>query len=133
MSKGASMGQDGKTILGYLPDLFFSAKIRDTATYLGHAATISRTPDDLLSKAREISPDLVIVDLTADEVSLEEPLRKLRQDAETSRVPLLAFTTHAAWKKTAPLHPLCNQVVTKEVLARDLPALLQKYLGETTS
>ena len=126
------MGQNSKMILGFVPDLFFSTKIRDTATYLGHTATISRTPDDLLNKARELSPDLLIVDLTAEDVILEEPLRQLRQEGDISPVPLLAFTTHAAWKQTAPLHALCDQVVTKEVLARDLPALLQKYLGGET-
>ena len=126
------MEQHSKKILGLVPDLFFSTKLRDTAAYLGHSATISRTPDDLLNKARELSPDLVIVDLTAEDVNLNEPLRQLRPKGEASPTPLLAFTTHAAWKQTAPLHPLCDQVVTREVLARDLPALLQKYLGEET-
>lgn len=123
------MGQDGKTILAYVPDLFFSTKIQDTAHHLGHTATISRTTGDLFQKVRELSPALVIVDLTAEEGSLEESLMQLRAETETAPAPLLAFTTHAAWKRTAPLHRLCNEVVTKEALARDLPALLQKYLG----
>jgi DNA-binding NarL/FixJ family response regulator len=126
------MTQDGKTILGFVPDLFFSTKIRDTAKYLGHSATISRTTDDLIHKARELSPALIIVDLTAEGVNLEEPLTQLKIEADTAPVPLLAFTTHAAWKQTTPLHHLCNRVVTKEVLARDLPGLLQKYLGPET-
>ncbi len=126
------MEQDGKTILGFVPDLFFSTKIRDTAKYLGYTATISRTTDDLIQKAGELSPALIIVDLTAEGVNLEEPLTQLRLEAETAPVPVLAFTTHAAWKQTTPLHRLCDQVVTKEVLARDLPVLLQKYLGAET-
>jgi DNA-binding response OmpR family regulator len=123
------MDHNGKTILGFLPDLFFSTKVRDTANYLGHTAEMSRTTDDLIQKARELSPKLLIVDLTAEDVNLEEPLTRLRGETQTAAIPLLAFTTHAAWQQTAPLHPLCNQVVTKEVFSRDLPALLQKYLG----
>ncbi|MBW8056737.1 MAG: hypothetical protein V3U42_08790 [candidate division NC10 bacterium] len=126
------MGQNRKTILAFVPDLFFSTKVRDTANYLGHTVEISRTTADLIQKARELSPHLLIVDLTAEDVNLEEPLTQLRGEAESLPIPLLAFTTHAAWKQTAPLHPLCNQVVTKEVFARDLPALLQKYLGAET-
>lgn len=126
------MEQKGKVILGFVPDLFFSTKIRDTAKYLGHTATISRTTDDLIQKAGELSPILIIVDLTAEGVDLEQPLTQLRLEAETAPVPVLAFTTHAAWKQTTPLHRLCDQVVTKEVLARDLPVLLQKYLGAET-
>ncbi len=126
------MEQKGKMILGFVPDLFFSTKIRDTAKYLGHTATISRTTDDLIRKAGELSPILIIVDLTAEGVDLEQPLTQLRLEAETAPVPVLAFTTHAAWKQTTPLHPLCDQVVTKEVLARDLPVLLQKYIGAET-
>jgi len=124
------MGQDGKMILAFVPDLFFSTKIQDTAKHLGHTATVSRTPDDFVRKAQELSPALLIVDLTAEGTSLEELLMQLRR--ETSPIPLLAFTTHAAWKQTAPLHRLCDQVVTKEALARDLPALLGKYLGGET-
>ncbi|MEE8326043.1 MAG: hypothetical protein V3W10_08570 [candidate division NC10 bacterium] len=126
------MEQKGKMILGFVPDLFFSTKIRDTAKYLGHTATISRTTDDLIQKAGELSPILIIVDLTAEGVDLEQPLTQLRLEAETAPVPVLAFTTHAAWKQTTPLHRLCDQVVTKEVLARDLPVLLQKYIGAET-
>ncbi|MEE9221426.1 MAG: hypothetical protein V3U34_07875, partial [candidate division NC10 bacterium] len=70
--------------------------------------------------------------LTAEGVDLEQPLTQLRLEAETAPVPVLAFTTHAAWKQTTPLHRLCDQVVTKEVLARDLPVLLQKYIGAET-
>lgn len=123
------MTQDGKTILGFVPDLFFSTKIRDTARYLGHSATIARTTDDLIQKAGELSPTLIIVDLTAEGVHLDESLTRLRGEAEAAPVPLLAFTTHAAWKRTTPLHHLCTQVVTKEVFARELPTLLQKYLS----
>ena len=126
------MGRDGKTILAFVPDLFFSTKIQDTAKHLGHAATISRTPGDFVRKAQELSPALLIVDLTAEGMGLEELLAKLRLETETAPIPLLAFTTHAAWKQTAPLHRLCNQVVTKDELSRDLPALLAKYLGAET-
>ena len=126
------MGRDGKTILAFVPDLFFSTKIQDTAKHLGHAATISRTPDDFVRKAQELSPALLIVDLTAEGMGLEELLAKLRIETETAPIPLLAFTTHAAWKQTAPLHRLCNQVVTKDELSRDLPALLAKHLGAET-
>ena len=126
------MGRDGKMILAFVPDLFFSTKIQDTAKHLGHTATVSRTTDDFVRKAQELSPALLIVDLTAEGTSLEETLTQLRLERHASSIPLLAFTTHAAWKQTAPLHRLCNQVVTKEALARDLAALLGKYLaGET--
>jgi len=126
------MGRDGKTILAFVPDLFFSTKIQDTAKHLGHTATISRTTDDFVRKAHELSPALLIVDLTAQGTSLEELLMQLRRESQASPVPLLAFTTHAAWKQTAPLHRLCSQVVTKDELSRDLPALLAKYLGAET-
>jgi DNA-binding NarL/FixJ family response regulator len=126
------MGRDGKTVLAFVPDLFFSTKIQDTAKHLGHTATISRTPDDFFRKARELSPALLIMDLTAEGTNLEGTLMQLRGGVQASPIPLLAFTTHADWKHTSPLHPLCDQVVTKEALARDLAALLTKYLGGET-
>ncbi len=117
-----------KTILGFVPDLFFSARIGETAKHLGYAVTFVKKTDDLLQKTRDLSPALLIIDLTPEGINLEDPLIQLRLEAETAPIPLLAFTTHAAWRQTAPLHRLCNQVVTKEVLTRDLPTLLRKYL-----
>src|SRR3970040_2856091 len=73
------MGQDGKTILAFVPDLFFSTKIQDTAKHLGHTATISRTPDDFVRKAQELSPALLIVGLTAEGTSLEALLIQVRR------------------------------------------------------
>jgi CheY-like chemotaxis protein len=126
------MGRDAKTILAFVPDLFFSAKIQDTAKHLGHTATVSRSTADFVRNAQDLSPALLIVDLTAEETGLDDVLMRLRAEERTASIPLLAFTSHVAWKQTAPLHRLCDQVVTKEVLARDLPALLTKYLdGET--
>ena len=126
------MGRDAKTILAFVPDLFFSAKIQDTAKHLGHTATVSRSTADFVRNAQDLSPALVIVDLTAEETGLDDVLMRLRAEERTASIPLLAFTSHAAWKQTAPLHRLCDQVVTKEALARDLPVLLTKYLdGET--
>jgi len=122
------MGNTTKMILGFVPDLFFSTRIGETARHLGYAATFVKKTDDLLQKARDLSPSLLIVDLTPEGINLEDPLTQLRLEAETALIPLLAFTTHAAWRQTASLHRLCNQVVTKEALTRDLPTLLRKYL-----
>src|SRR3989304_1682441 len=97
------MGQDGKTILAFVPDLFFSTKIQDTAKHLGHTATISRTPDDFVRKAQELSPALLIVDLTAEGTSLEELLMQVRRGSPGSPPP-----------------------------PRDLAALLGKHLGGET-
>jgi hypothetical protein len=128
----AAMAPDDKVILAFVPDLFFSTKIQDTAKHLGHTATISRSTADFIQKAHDLSPALLIVDLTAREPGLDEVLMQVRLQDAVAATPLLAFTTHAAWKQTAPLHRLCNQVVTKEALARELPTLLTKYLaGET--
>jgi DNA-binding response OmpR family regulator len=124
------MGNETKVILGFVPDLFFSTRIGETAKHLGYTVAFAKKTDDLLQKARDLSPVLLIVDLTPEGINLEGPLIQLRLEAETASIPLLAFTTHAAWRQTAPLHRLCNQVVTKEALTRDLPTLLRKYLEE---
>ena len=118
---------DPKDIVALVPDLFFSTKISETARHLGRSVQIVRKPEVLSEAVTTHAPRLVILDLTA-QVNYDALLTAIRnRDGEGPTI--LAFTTHADWKQTLPLHPLCDQVVTKDQLTRELPALLQKHLG----
>jgi hypothetical protein len=103
-------------------DLFFLARIRETARLAGVPARFARNPDELAS-ALSPAPRLVVVDLTAD-VDRARIFDVLEQAGE--RPAVLGFTTHAAARQTAPWHARCDRVVTKETLTRELPTLLEQ-------
>ena len=108
--------------MGVVKDLFFVARIRETARLVGTPLTFARTPQDL-EAALTPSPDLVILDLTTAGWDYEALFAVL--DAAAPRPPVLGYTTHALAHATQPLHARCVRVVTKETLTQELPELLK--------
>ena len=103
-------------------DLFFVARIKETARMVGTPLVFARTPEDLKSSLAEPT-DLVILDLTANGWDYEAFFAALESVAP--RPPVLGYTTHVLAKATQPLHGRCARVVTKETLTQELPELLK--------
>jgi len=104
-------------------DLFFVARIRETARLANVPLTFTRTPDELRAALSEGTP-LVLIDLTGG-FDYEAMFSALGE----AHPPLLAFTTHALAKQTQQWHARCDRVVTKETLTAELPQLLTNGLA----
>jgi CheY-like chemotaxis protein len=124
--KPGTMAEQG--ILGFVRDLFFSSKIAETAKGLGYPYVFARTETEFFSRLESGGPALLIVDLTAPGLDLVSFFDAL--GVKNSGIPVLAFTTHALWRTTSPVHARCQKVVTKEMLASELPEILQGFLGK---
>ena len=108
-------------------DLFFVARIKETARMVGTPLVFARTPEDLTAALAD-APDLVIIDLTTGDLTTggwdyERFFAAL--DGAAPRPTVLGFTTHVLARETQPLHPRCTRVVTKETLTQELPELLK--------
>jgi hypothetical protein len=101
-------------------DLFFVARIRETARLAEVPLVLARSPEEVESAVRETSR-FALLDLTGG-FDYERIIRAL----EGARIPVLAFTTHALARQTQPWHPRCARVVTKETLTAELPTLLRE-------
>jgi CheY-like chemotaxis protein len=109
-------------VVAVVKDLFFVARIKETARLVGTSLAFARTPDELTASLAD-TPDLVILDLTTTGWDYEAFLSALETAAP--RPPVLGFTTHALARITQPLHDRCTRVVTKETLTQELPKLLR--------
>jgi hypothetical protein len=107
-------------------DLLFSSRIAETARRLGYRSRAARTVEDLRAGLGD-AHRLVMLDLTAQGLDLDAALAAI--DGAGRPAPVLAWTTHALWKTTRPLHDRCDRVVTREQLTAELPELLRGYLG----
>jgi hypothetical protein len=107
-------------VVAAVRDLFFVARIRETARLAGVPVAFVRTPEELAT-ALARRPRLVLVDLTAglDYARLFDAVQA------GGGAPVLGFTTHALARQTQPWHARCDRVVTKETLTQELPALLR--------
>jgi len=106
-------------VLAVVTDLFFVARIRETARLAGIALTFAGSPADVERQATAPPPRLALVDLTAA-LDIDRVLDAL------AGVPVIGYTTHAAAARTKPWHARCGRVVTKETLTRELPELLRR-------
>jgi hypothetical protein len=109
-------------VVAVVKDLFFVARIRETARMVGTPLLFARTPEDLTAALGEPA-GLVIVDLTTRDLDYAAVFQAL--DGVVPRPPVLGFTTHVLARDTQPLHGHCTRVVTKETLTQELPELLK--------
>jgi hypothetical protein len=107
-------------VVAVVRDLFFVARIRETARLAGVPLVFARTPEELTA-ALATPARFVLLDLTGD----LDYARVFDAVAAAGSPPVLGFTTHAAARQTQPWHARCGRVVTKETLTQDLPALLR--------
>jgi len=111
---------DGSRVVAVVRDLFFVARIRETARLAGVPLEFARTPEDLAT-ALVSRPHFVLLDLTGG----FDYARVFETVAAAGNPPVLGFTTHVAARQTQPWHARCGRVVTKETLTQELPALLR--------
>ena len=101
-------------------DLFFVARIRETARLAGVPLEFARTPE-ALATALATRPRFVLLDLTGG----FDYARVFETVEAAGRPPVLGFTTHALARQSQPWHARCGRVVTKETLTQELPTLLR--------
>jgi hypothetical protein len=101
-------------------DLFFVARIKETARLAGVPLRLARSPEEV-EAAVQGAARFALLDLTSG-FDYERIFRTL----ETAGVPVLAFTTHALARQTQPWHARCARVITKETLTAELPTLLRE-------
>ncbi len=117
-----------KSILALVSDLFFIAKIGDTAKSLGYPIEFSGSAPEFFDRLARARPALIIADLTISSVDMSAVLHQLEGDPQQAGIPIMGYTTHADWKRTGPLHGQCTTVVTKDTLSRTLPTLIRRMI-----
>jgi hypothetical protein len=111
-------------VVAVVKDLFFVARIRETARLAGVPLEFSRSVDEL-ERALAGGARLVLLDLTGG-FDYERVFTAIDAVEPARRPPVLAFTTHALARATQPWHARCTRVVTKETLTQELPTLLRE-------
>ena len=116
---GAPAAARATAVVAVVKDLFFVARIKETARLVGVPLSFARSPEELES-ALSVAPRFVLLDLTG---AFDHDA--ILSTAAGHAVPVLAFTTHALARETQPWHARCARVVTKETLTRELASLLR--------
>lgn len=115
-------------VLAAVDDLFFGAKILETAQRLQVPLGLARSPDELLTAARADRPALIIFDLNAQGCQPLETLRLLKADPDLRDIPTLGFFSHVQQDlKAAAVEAACDRILPRSAFAATLPEILRSH------
>jgi CheY-like chemotaxis protein len=89
----------------------------------------ARTAEEGLRLARELMPDLILMDLSLPGMDGLEATRALKADVATRQLPIIALTAHAMRGDEAiALQAGCDGYVTKPIDTRTFPATIASFI-----
>ena len=111
-------------ILALVDDIFFQAKMLETAKHLGVEMKSFTTGDALLAEIANQMPKLVVVDLNARQSPLEViPLLRTR----APNIPVVAFLSHIQTELASRARDAgCTEVMPRSKFTKDLAAIFSR-------
>lgn len=121
------MSAQAKKVLAVMTDLFFSAKVMDTAKKFGMTVEIVRDRDAALEKIRE-KPSVVVFDLNCDAADPIGLIQTIKGNPETKRISTIGFVSHVQTElKLKAQESGCDMVVARSVFAQNLPDIFRRH------
>ena len=115
-------------IIAVVDDMIFTSKIRAVADAEGIEISFPRSREALLTKAREVKPQLILVDLHNQKVDAVALARDLKSDERLREVPLIGFFSHVETElRRNALDAGFDQVLPRSAFSRDLPDILTGF------
>jgi two-component system, cell cycle response regulator DivK len=98
-------------------------------SFCGFRVEEASTGTEALQKARELVPDVILMDLSLPGMDGWTATRTLKSDERTRRIPVVALTGHAlAGASESAKQAGCDAFVTKPCLPDDLVVQLRRML-----
>src|SRR5690606_34108786 len=117
-------GESGP-VLALAADLLFASRIRATPAPIGATPHLGRSAEELLARAREPRPRLVLIALQARAGDPADAIRRLRAAPETAAVPIIAFGPHVRREAIEAARAAgATRVLARPAFVRELPGLL---------
>jgi CheY-like chemotaxis protein len=86
---------------------------------------------EAVEKAREVRPDVILMDIVMPRMTGLEACRALKKDKETQKIPVILLTTRGEEQYVQEGYASgCSDYLTKPVNDDELLDLLKAYLGE---
>lgn len=117
-------------VVALVDDIFFMAKMQETAKHVGIALHTCTSPDALLAEIEMSVPRLIVVDLNAR----NQPMEALeRLQASASKIPRLAFLSHVQADVAERARKAgCANVMPRSKFTHDLAAIFTEAKSPAT-
>jgi PleD family two-component response regulator len=124
------MQKQAKKILAALDDLFFTVKISDAAKRAGLNVEFIKNDKELLDKARDERPSLIIFDLNFSAMQPLKVIPKLKGNSELKSISLIGYLSHVQGElKLKAQETGCDMVLARSALSQNLPQILKRHAG----
>jgi AmiR/NasT family two-component response regulator len=108
--------------LAFVDDIFFQAKIRETAKLVGVDVHFCTTPDALFAEMDREKPNLVVIDLNARNSPLDAIARARSASAE---MPMVCFLSHVQVELAEKARVAgCDNVMPRSKFTHNLATIL---------
>jgi two-component system cell cycle response regulator DivK len=98
--------------------------------FSGFRVAEARNGNEAVDQAFALKPDLILMDLSLPGMDGWEATRRLKADAATRQIPIVALTGHAlAGASEGAKKAGCDSFVTKPCLPDDLVVEVRRMLG----
>jgi CheY-like chemotaxis protein len=117
-------------IFGFVDDLFFQAKIQETARKLNVKVEFVKTEQDLTDRMKqngEEKPSLIIFDLNSGSVKPLSLIPKLKSKLKKG-TSIIGFLSHVQGDLKQKAHEVgCDMVLPRSAFSQNLPQLLRRH------
>lgn len=99
----------------------------------GHKVSQAYDGSDGVKLARQVKPDLILLDIQLPKMNGYDVARALRADSDLSGTPIVAITSYAMpGDKEKALAAGCNGYIKKPINPDTFLEEIESYLGEST-
>ena len=113
-------------IVAVVEDIFFLAKIQQTARQLG-VTVESVAPDALRERLADSAPCAILLDLNHRSGKAIAVLESIRDNPATRPIPIVAFLSHVQTELAQAARAAgCGRVMARSAFSQQLPGLLQE-------
>jgi len=117
-------------VLALVDDLFFRAKIVETARLTGVELACFATAEDLVEETRAHAPTLVLMDLNSGPTALDA----IKQLAAGNSVTVIGFLSHVQAELAESAREAgCTIVMPRSQFSKELPTILARAKAATAT
>src|ERR1700722_3231338 len=119
-----------KKILAVVEDLLFTVKISDAAKRAGLEVEFVKSEHDVIEKATNEKPLLIILDLNFTAVQPLNLISRMKSDGEMKQISVIGYLSHVQGElKQQAQEAGANIVMARSAFSQNLQQILKRHSG----
>jgi PleD family two-component response regulator len=119
-----------KKILAVVEDLMFTVKISDAAKRAGLQVEFLKSEHDVIEKASQEKPLLIILDLNFGAVQPLKLIAKVKSNSEMKQISVIGYLSHVQGElKQQAQEAGANMVMARSAFSQNLQQILKRHSG----